>query len=74
MCSCWYLALWRSVASRVALAHRAKLSVAKEDLEQKLAAAAAAKELAEAKARKAEEKEEMNRAMSEAGLSIRASL
>ena len=55
-------------ADKRVLIARAKLSAAKDNLKQKLAAAAAAKELAEAKARKAAAKEEVLRPMSEAGL------
>ena len=42
--------------------------VAEEDLQKKKTAATAAKNIAEAKAQKAAEKEETNRAMTEAGL------
>ena len=47
---------------------RAKLAVAEEDLQNKQTLATAAKNMAEAKAQKAAEKEETNRAMTEAGL------
>ena len=47
---------------------RAKLAVAEEDLQNKQKQATAAKNMAEAKAKKAAEKEETNRAMTEAGL------